>query len=362
MTTIEPLAPGKVIGPYCATLIETALALGITEQALAEAVGWPATRLTRLPAQVDVDDYLALMEAGARAHSCFGLQVGAGVRPRTYPILAYTIMSCATAGEVIDQVIRYESLNHDLGRSRLEKDARHARFLWTPNRRFIPEVNTGLYRHLVDSVLAGLATFSPWLTGERVPLRRVAMAYPQPEDAGAYQAFFGCPVIFGQPANLLEVDAALLDLPIRSADPVVGRTLQEHAEKLLQIQAESSERDTLSRLRRCLVEQLPEHGGAIEAVALSLHLTVRTLQRRLSREGTSYQRELDDTRHALAGRYLRHSRLSIGEVAERLGYKEQSSFSHAFKAWTGLTPVQYRSSQLPPKPSGHQVDLTGPGP
>ena len=80
-------------------------------------------------------------------------------------------------------------------------------------------------------------------------------------------------------------------------------------------------------------------------LARRLHLSERTLQRRLADEGSSYQQLLNDTRRQLAERYLRDGQLAATEIALLLGYSEPSVFFRAFRQWTGLTPGEYRASQ-----------------
>jgi len=71
-------------------------------------------------------------------------------------------------------------------------------------------------------------------------------------------------------------------------------------------------------------------------------MSTRTLQRRLSEEGFTYKQLLESVRHTLAEQYIRDERLSLNEISYLLGFSEQSSFSRAFKRWTGKSPSQTR--------------------
>ena len=75
---------------------------------------------------------------------------------------------------------------------------------------------------------------------------------------------------------------------------------------------------------------------------ITLHVSLRSLQRKLKEEDTSYKDLLEETRRQLALQYLRDSRRSIGEITYLLGFSEPSNFTRAFKRWTGKSPVQYR--------------------
>ena len=90
--------------------------------------------------------------------------------------------------------------------------------------------------------------------------------------------------------------------------------------------------------------QLLPHGKpSVSEVAPQLGMSTRTLSRKLSDEGLAFADILDQMRSALAERYLSERELPISEIAWLLGYCEVSSFTHAFKRWTGKTPRQFRS-------------------
>ena len=98
-------------------------------------------------------------------------------------------------------------------------------------------------------------------------------------------------------------------------------------------------------VRRALVDAL--HGGQcdLHAVARKTGTSERTLQRRLAKAGVSFGDLLEQTRRALAERYLRDRDVAIGEVSYLLGYSEQSAFSRAFRRWTGVSPAAFRREQ-----------------
>ena len=102
-------------------------------------------------------------------------------------------------------------------------------------------------------------------------------------------------------------------------------------------------------VRRCIVSLLQEGEPTLERVAARLHLSARTLHRRLAERRLRFRELLDATRRELAESYLQDGRLSLAEVALLLGYAEQSPFTHAFKRWTGSTPFDWRKRVMLPK-------------
>ena len=95
-------------------------------------------------------------------------------------------------------------------------------------------------------------------------------------------------------------------------------------------------------VRRLLVGELCDGEPSLEQIAPRLHMSPRTLHRRLEEEGTSFRQVLAEVRRELAARHLSERRLAIGEIAFLLGFSEPSAFHRAFKRWTGHAPLAYR--------------------
>lgn len=105
--------------------------------------------------------------------------------------------------------------------------------------------------------------------------------------------------------------------------------------------------DLAGSLRLVLRAYLPDGSPGIGLAARLSGTTVRTLQRRLEEQGTSYSHLLEGLRHDLAIYLLRDSSRQISDVGRELGYRDPAIFVRAFRRWTGQTPSQYRLTQLP---------------
>ena len=150
---------------------------------------------------------------------------------------------------------------------------------------------------------------------------------------------FRAPVHFGAAENRLDFARIDLERPLDDGNP----ELAEHNETVLKKTLEQLQAPTWTRqVRAALEARLPDGEPSAEAIAGSLHLSLRSLQRHLAEEGVGYEALLAETRHALALRYLDDPRNALGEIAYLLGFADTSSFSRAFKRWTGRTPSQYR--------------------
>lgn len=327
----HPAPPPRVVGPYLQPLLEACSACGIDRMALGAAACLPPGLLSRPVDELGVEAYVGLLEAASRLSGDpgFGLKVGQFVRPGAYGVLGITLLSCETLGVALTQVLRFEALVHDLGTSELQRlPDGSCRFLWR-NR-----VESGV---LVDAVFAGMLGFAGWLTGRELPLLAMELASPVLPLAD-YERFYRAPVGRGAD-NAFRFDAGLLDWRLPLADARLLPVLASWAERLL---AERNARQAwLPRLRQVLREALPAV-PAVGEVAARLHLSPRTLQRRLQDAGTTFLKESEAVRRAMAEDYLRHSGLVVTEIAYLLGYREPSSFSHAFRSWHGVSPQQFR--------------------
>lgn len=161
-----------------------------------------------------------------------------------------------------------------------------------------------------------------------------------PTTLARYRAYFRCPVNFGTGENALYLDTAALNEPLVAADD----TLIAENEKLLDRYLREMEAgDFSNKVRQALAQSLPSGRVTEEDVAQRLNRSVSSLQRHLRAEGTGYREILERTRERLAREYLSSGQHPIAEVAYLLGYADQSTFTRAFKRWTGMSPGAYVS-------------------
>jgi len=339
--------PPRVTGSYLQPLLETAAARGVEANALAQAAGL-AIALDPLPESLAAQDYIALLAHGARltGDPHFGLHVGERVRLGTYSVYGLILLACADFAQALEQTQRYEQLAHDLGRSRLdiEHDTGLACYTWTSH---FPDAS----RHLAESVFAGIRTFGSWLAGHPLAPRRLGFAHASDADPGEYERVLGMMPTFGAAAHLACFDAALLAMPVPNADAGMYPVLQQHAERLLQERNNVSEEareehGIVAEVRAAVMRNLAKDRVRLASIAEELGLSARTMQRKLSEAGASFQQVLDGARYALARDYLRQRGLSLTDIAFLLGYQEQSAFTHAFREWSGVNPGAWREREL----------------
>ncbi len=334
------LSGGRVAGAYVQPLLELAQERGVDLQTLALAAGLAQDALSPLPETLAATDYVRLLDAGAdlAQHPHFGLHVGERVKLGTYSVYGLILLSCRDFGQVFQQTLRYESLAHDLGRSELRVDQHRAEYVW---RSHFPNAS----RHLAESVFAGVRVFGTWLAGMPLPDAPVTFTHAAPADCSEHHRIFGPHVTFEAASNSAQFDAALLQLPVPNADVSLYPVLQQHAEQLLQQKMRTqADAGIVAQVRASVARNLAQDRARLSAVAQDLNLSQRTLQRKLSDAGASFQQVLDQTRQELAQGYLQQGNLSLADIAFLLGYQDQSAFNHAFKEWTGASPGNYRET------------------
>jgi AraC-like DNA-binding protein len=112
-----------------------------------------------------------------------------------------------------------------------------------------------------------------------------------------------------------------------------------------ELKQENVDENFPERVRGAIQQKLTGRRPTIEDIADALHISSRSLQRRLQDEGSSFQRVLEEARHQLARHYLNNSVLELNEAAYLLGYEDASSFVRAFRTWEGVPPARWRERQ-----------------
>ena len=159
-------------------------------------------------------------------------------------------------------------------------------------------------------------------------------------DVSAYESHFGCPVHFKSGRDALLVSDKHIDASNKLGDATIAQFFDQHLEQELAALHKDDVHEF--RVRRAVANHLSEGIPTLTHIATELGIGSRTLQRRLSESGNSYQSVVDLARKDLAQRLLRETDYSLVEIAFLTGFSEQSGFTRAFKRWSGQTPRSYR--------------------
>lgn len=330
---------GSVSAAYAKALVDTAAARGADyDTLLARATITPA-QLADTTWRLDVSGLLRLFDTARElsGDGLLGLHMGMQVRPRTFSALGYAAMSCSTLGEAVMLIPRYESVVYDGGITTVDCRNGEVRMAWRSglsDRTRMQPVN--------EAIVAGWISFARWITGIRGELREVCFQHSPPANLAEYERFFGCPLRFEAADNALSFDARLLAQPLVQHDDALRGLMEQQAQAQLRVLRGTS---LAARVVDVMRQRLPQRAPTATDIADALNLSERTLRRRLQTEGSSLGALLTQLRQELALHYLTDPGLSLMDITLLLGYAEQTSFTAAFKAWTGLPPGEYRLSR-----------------
>jgi AraC-like DNA-binding protein len=259
---------------------------------------------------------------------------------RRYGLAELAAKSSATLREGLIRMARYASLVYPGLACTLEEGAEgddEAR--WSQQ---TPGRARGLGRHPHEYGLAYVLVHARQETGTPIAATRVWFAHPRPPDLAPLHRFFATRDLeFGADSSGFALSRAALDLPMKSGDPRLLATAEDLAEVALRAQPRASEFATVVATK---IEAMIATDASIDAVARAMHMSPRTLQRRLDEEGNRFSEVVDSVRETLARRWLAEEGRTLSEIAYALGFADLATFSRAFKRWTGKPPGAWRRS------------------
>ncbi len=155
------------------------------------------------------------------------------------------------------------------------------------------------------------------------------------EAQSKYTEFFGVRPVFGATRNAMSFSVGCLEEPLANGGLDIA---EEYEKRIISRIAEIDQTNLPLRVHAYLVQELPKRPLSKEVVSSHFAMSVKTLQNKLSRSGTSYQKLLDQARHELSELYLSFPEVTLAHVADMLGYSDASNFCRAYKRWTGDVP------------------------
>ena len=230
---------------------------------------------------------------------------------------------------------------------------RYARVLTSVSTYEVEATREGAYMHLHrsgerslgmrlsnEATIASILTISQEVSTEAIHPIAVYFKHTAPESITAHETYFGCPVHFDSDRDALLISNESLQAPNKLGDESISKFFQSHLETELSKLEDDTALDR--QIRRYVTQCLSEGIPMLSEIARYFGMSGRTLQRRLSELGYSYQTLVDESRRQLAEHLLRETDFSLVEVAFMTGFSEQSAFARAFKRWAGQTPRNFR--------------------
>ena len=193
-----------------------------------------------------------------------------------------------------------------------------------------------------DAALATITMMCKMVSGEHFRLQSVGFKRFEPRNTKPYFEYFGCPLNFDQDENQLFIPLSLADEVLTGANPELAMLNDQVVTRRLAL---LDRNDILARVQSELLDQLPNGSVSDDSVADALHMSVRTMHRKLTEANSNFRTLLVETRRNLAEQYILDNSLTLTEISLLLGFSEPSSFSRAFKSWTGTAPSEARQAR-----------------
>ena len=264
----------------------------------------------------------------------FGIKVASHIKQTTFHALSYGLSASSTLKEAFERVQRYchvasDAIEYEFSRRGSEYH-------------FVIEPADDVADESVDALVAAYLRMCRSLIGHDYSPLRIEFRRPRPARLEDFQRLLRAPLQFGAARTRLVFDSEAIERPLDGGNPELAR---HHDAIALQYMAQIERDNIQGRVRDVLTQRLAHGEPSQQGVAELLNMSARTLQRKLGDGGTTYKDILDETRRVLALAYLSAPRHTVGDVSSLLGFSAGSSFTRAFRRWTGQSPSDWRAGE-----------------
>lgn len=263
------------------------------------------------------------------------IEVGIRMPPTTFGNLGQALMCSETLSDVILLCQRFWSLLSPSVNLTLHRGEEHSVVDMT-----LVDAIPKIFQHLIYEVaMAGFYRGLLSLADISEEDIDIWFKFPSPDYVKKAESLLGN-VHYNMPANQFRFRTELFATKLLFHNPFSLNFAIEQCEKELALL-----RDEGQSIRSLVIEKLVIRHNAypsVQDISQQLHLTERTLRRRLEDEGTTFKALLDQVKRRDALQLLDNHQITIQQVAEKLGYQDPANFTRAFRNWTGKTPSEYR--------------------
>ncbi len=271
-----------------------------------------------------------------------GLKAGQFVTPTTFSALGIALWSSCSLRDLLVCWCRYLHVFSTAAEVQLSEDGEE--LVMTCELNSPPEKGEA-HHCAIDATVSALLHLCRQYYGQDVTPLATHLIRPEPADITPFRGLFGHQLSFDNPKLEVRFDRQQAEQPIPGGNPALAKaTEQLVAQYLHKLQSPSF----LNQVQQALFEMWPRGEAKLDLVASKLHLSPRTLHRKLEEAGTNFRQQQELTRHQLALEFINQSHLSISEIGFLLGFSSNSNFSRAFKRWTQQTPHAYRQQLKTP--------------
>ena len=333
----------RIFAPFkIATVIDTVAARGIAAETVLERTGLTLEEVRDPHTLTSIGQYLIACEnivaAGAEFADAFA--IGSRLHLSAYGMYGYALMCSPTMRDFFDFAVRYQPLATPTVRLqwRPEGDVAIWQFREIYREMMSSEVRTFLVRQQMKMTFTHIRDTAGT---DNFPVRAL-FAIPEDAHAAGDAQALSCPCLHGQEANELHYPIGILDQTPELGNRLTRMMMEETCERLI---GQSRISSGWSGEVYQLLLNAPSQSPSMTAVAAQLGLQERTLRRRLAAESTSYEAIVDDVRRRLAVEYLQMTRMSVDDVAWKVGFSDSSNLRRAIRRWTGMTISELRAGR-----------------
>ena len=311
--------------------------LGYSSESVFNAAGLDPKKLKDANARYSVQQMQRLWRTAVdlTGDPMFGIRVAGYWHPTTFHALGYSWMASGSLKEAMERAARYSKVVSDLVQLTFEYVNGAYKFnigVLAENYNPVPES--------VDAAAAVFVHMTRLVYGDEINPILVTLPRKKPTTAKEFSEFFNAPIEY----EALDTALFFIDAQIEKSLPTGNVELAHANDKIVKDYLSHLDRTHVAMQVKSKIVDLLSSGMVTEQdMANALNLSLRSLQRKLREEGTSYKEILEETRRDLATKYIQNSRLSISEISFLLGFSEISNFSRAFKRWNGRAPSEFRS-------------------
>jgi AraC-like DNA-binding protein len=262
------------------------------------------------------------------ADPLLGLHIGESTSPSIMGLVGHLMQSCSSLKTAFESVCDYSEIATDMFQYKMKQSGEEVSLQFEPHSVWMATSPISA-RQAVEQAMAGTLHAFFLLSGVRVYPERTNFSFRRNGYAKEYERVFKSPLHFQTKHNELIFHRSQLDIAVLSYD----RSLFVVFDKLLKDKKAKESERVKDQLRRIIINEFKGQIPAIEILASQLHLTVRSLQRKLKEEGVSFRELSGRIRNEVASQLLNSKALKVKEVARLLGYSEASAFRRASKKW-----------------------------
>jgi len=301
-------------------------------------VGLEERSLNADGARIPFAKHAAFFELAAEAtrDGCLGLHFGQTRDTRDAGLIGYVGLSSPTLMDAIKNMCRYRRVSSDALEVEIDALEERGRLRW-----WFRGLTSQRSRQFLEFWATNALRSFREMSGRNVTPASLSFAHPRTEDIKEFERFFGCSVSFGCQENIIEMKLSDLHLQLVATDNRLLAVLRRYCEEVL-TRHSTPPPLLVERVERLIADRLAHGEAKLDNVATEMGMSSPSLSGKLAALDTSFSGIVESLRKDLALRCLQEHHLSLTEITFLLGYTEVSTFTHAFKRWTGSAPTAFR--------------------